>query len=114
MSINTFLSENRVYEAPSAFKNNANINTQDTYTDAESDRLSFWNIQAKKLHWFQKWHTTLEWNRPYSKWFLGGKLNASSNCLDVHLKNAKNKTAIYGREKKAKSEPLPMKRSQNK
>ena len=64
------------------------------YHDASKNRLEFWNSQANHLHWQKPWKQTLEWNRPYSKWFVEGKLNASENCLDVHLKRNKNKTAI--------------------
>ena len=55
---------------------------------------SFGILKQKKLTWHQPWNTTLEWNRPYAKWFVGGTLNASENCLDNHLKSQPKKTAI--------------------
>ena len=47
---------------------------------------AFWAEQAEKLAWFKHWDKTLEWNEPYAKWFEGGTLNASYNCVDVHIK----------------------------
>jgi acetyl-CoA synthetase len=55
----------------------------------------FWEEQAKYLKWFKEWDKVLDWNPPFAKWFVGGKLNASVNCLDRHVKSdAKNKVAI--------------------
>ncbi|HEX7207385.1 MAG TPA: acetate--CoA ligase [Nitrososphaeraceae archaeon] len=55
----------------------------------------FWEEQAKYLKWFKQWDKVLDWNPPFAKWFVGGKLNASVNCLDRHIdSDAKNKVAI--------------------
>lgn len=55
----------------------------------------FWEEQAKYLKWFKEWDKVLDWNPPFAKWFVGGKLNASVNCLDRHINSdAKNKVAI--------------------
>jgi acetyl-CoA synthetase len=55
----------------------------------------FWEEQAKSLKWFKEWDKVLDWNPPFAKWFVGGKLNASVNCLDRHINSdAKNKVAI--------------------
>ena len=55
----------------------------------------FWEEQAKYLKWSKEWDKVLDWNPPFAKWFVGGKLNASVNCLDRHLdSDAKNKVAI--------------------
>ena len=55
----------------------------------------FWEEQAKYLKWFKEWDKALDWNPPFAKWFVGGKLNASINCLDRHIdSDAKNKVAI--------------------
>ena len=63
-------------------------------TDAESDYVLFWGAQAKKLSWFKPWTKTLEWNPPFAKWFVDGKINASYNTLDVHQNNRAQKPAI--------------------
>jgi len=52
---------------------------------AKSDRLKFWADQAEALHWDKKWDQVLDWQSPFAKWFVGGKLNASYNCLDRHV-----------------------------
>jgi acetyl-CoA synthetase len=70
-----------------------NFDTQ-TRVKARSDFISFWNEQAKKLSWFQPWLKTLDWNIPFAKWFVGGKINASYNTLDVHQNDSAQKPAI--------------------
>src|SRR5262249_49535958 len=62
---------------------------------AKADLEGFWAEQAKELHWFKPFDKVLEWNEPFAKWFVGGKTNASYNCLDLHLTTARrNKAAI--------------------
>lgn len=61
---------------------------------ANSDYVSFWENQAKKLVWFSPWDKTLDWNPPFAKWFVGGKINASYNALDVHQAQKSEKPAI--------------------
>ncbi len=68
----------------------------DTETRRRSnlDQVLFWNEQAKKLSWFNQWTKTLEWNSPFAKWFIDGKINASYNTLDVHQTTRAKKPAI--------------------
>ena len=70
-----------------------NFDTQ-TRANAKSDFISFWDDQAKKLSWFQPWIKTLDWKPPFAKWFVGGKINASYNTLDVHQADNAQKPAI--------------------
>ena len=49
---------------------------------SDLDQISFWDEEAKKLSWFDKWTKTLEWDIPFAKWFVGGKINASYNTLE--------------------------------
>jgi acetyl-CoA synthetase len=98
-AIESILSENRLFPPPPAFSSQAHISGMDEYerlyAEAEADPQAFWAKQAEALHWFEKWDTVLEWNEPFAKWFVGGKTNASYNCLDRHLTTArKNKAAI--------------------
>ncbi|MFM7796601.1 MAG: AMP-binding protein, partial [Candidatus Nitrosotenuis sp.] len=58
-------------------------NDTKTRQEASQDFVKFWESQAKKLDWFESWNTPLEWNPPFAKWFVGGKINASYNALDV-------------------------------
>lgn len=94
-TVDDLLEENRLFEPSKEFINNALIKDDSLYKEAEQDRLKFWEKQAQRLDWFKPWDKTLEWKAPFVKWFLGGKLNASYNCIDRHIKNGKgNKTAI--------------------
>ncbi len=61
---------------------------------ADSDFVSFWDEQAKNLTWFSPWKTTLDWQPPFAKWFVGGTINASYNALDVHQETKSEKPAI--------------------
>ena len=61
---------------------------------ADSDYVSFWDEQAQNLSWFSPWETTLDWNPPFAKWFVGGKINASYNALDIHQATKSQKPAI--------------------
>ncbi len=62
---------------------------------ADSDFVSFWDGEAKKLKWFEPWTRTLEWMPPFARWFVDGKINASYNALDVHQKTRAAKPAIF-------------------
>ena len=59
-------------------------NNDDLRKQANSDFVSFWSDQAKNLLWFSTWKKTLDWSPPFAKWFVGGKINACYNALDVH------------------------------
>lgn len=57
---------------------------------------AFWDREARKLEWFKTWDRVLEWDPPYARWFVGGRLNASHICVDVHMKSwRRNKVALY-------------------
>lgn len=93
--VDSLLEENRVFTPSESFKNQANVKTDELYSLANKNREEFFANCAKKLDWFKPWDKVLEWNPPYAKWFLGGKINASFNCLDRHLQSAtKNKAAL--------------------
>ena len=68
---------------------------QTTRKYADSDYIAFWNKQAKLLSWFTDWENTLDWNPPFAKWFVGGKINASYNALDIHQAVKSEKIAIF-------------------
>lgn len=72
-------------EISETFREQANIQSFALYEQAAQDREAFWAKQAECLDWFRVWDTVLEWNPPYAKWFVGGKLNACYNCLDRHM-----------------------------
>jgi acetyl-CoA synthetase len=83
-SIENLSHENRHFPPSAAFAAQANAKS-DLYAHAEKDRLAFWEEQARELTWDKHWETVLEWNSPYAKWFIGGKINASVNALDRHV-----------------------------
>ena len=83
-SLENLLSEDRQFPPTAEFAAQANAKAE-LYDQAELDRLAFWDVQAKQLSWQTPWNKTLEWNSPYAKWFVGGKINASVNALDRHV-----------------------------
>ena len=83
-SIENLSQENRLFPPSPAFAAQANAKP-DLYAHADKDRLAFWEEQARELTWDKKWDQVLEWNSPYAKWFIGGKINASVNALDRHV-----------------------------
>ena len=98
-SIESLQIESRIFPPPADFAANAQVKSfeqyEALYAEAAKDPAAFWANQAETLHWFRKWDTILEWNEPFAKWFVGGKLNVAYNCLDRHLETERrDKTAI--------------------
>ena len=92
--LDTLLSERRRFPPAAAFAAEAN-GTAALFDAAARDREEFWAEQARALDWMRPWDRVLEWTPPYAKWFVGGKLNVSANCLDRHLGGPlRNKAAI--------------------
>ncbi len=83
-AVENLSNESRTFPPSPEFVAQANA-TSALFDQARTDRLAFWEQQAKSLYWTSPWSKTLEWDLPYSKWFVGGKLNASYNCLDRHV-----------------------------
>jgi len=93
--IDTLLDETRTFKPPAAFRKAALVRDRRPYQEAKRNRLRFWERQAKALDWIRPWKTVLQWKPPHAKWFVGGKLNASANCLDRHVATARrNKVAL--------------------
>ena len=89
------LHENRVIEASAEFKSRAVVADLSVYADADKDPEGFWESFARQLEWSAPWTRVLDWTPPFVKWFVGGKINASVNCLDRHVRTARrNKAAI--------------------
>ena len=83
-SIENLSSENRTFAPSADFAALAN-GKADLYAQADADRLKFWEEQAGALTWERKWETVLDWQSPFAKWFVGGKLNATVSALDRHI-----------------------------
>ena len=80
------LLDQETFSPPSGFAQHAVISDPAVYEEAERDPEAFWAEQAEHLHWDKKWDTVLDWSDPpFAKWFEGGKLNVSYNCVDRHV-----------------------------
>lgn len=93
-ALSNLLQENRRFEPPAALAAAANV-TAAAYTEAEADRLAFWERAADRLTWAKRWDTTLEWNAPFAKWFVGGQLNVAYNCVDRHVEAGNGDKVAY-------------------
>ena len=96
-TIEDYYVEDRSFAPSDAFQSNAIVTDRSLYEEAEADRLGFWARQARELvTWFEDFDTVLEWELPFAKWFLNGKLNVSYNCLDRHVEAGRaDKVAFY-------------------
>jgi acetyl-CoA synthetase len=97
--ITSVLKETRTFPPPPEFAANAHIGSVAAYEQlwqrAKEDSDGFWAEQAHSLDWFRHWDKVLVWNEPHARWFDGGQLNASYNCIDRHLIGSRrNKAAI--------------------
>ena len=89
------LREDRAFAPPADFQVRAHVADPSIYAEAERDPEAFWGRLAGELEWSRGWDRVLDWQPPHAKWFVGGKLNASVNCLDRHVRGARrNKAAL--------------------
>ncbi|PYL57942.1 MAG: acetyl-coenzyme A synthetase [Verrucomicrobia bacterium] len=98
-NIESHLIEKRVFKPSKDFAKRAQIKSLDQYRRMYRESISrpdkFWGREAKELTWQKQWKKVVEWKVPFAKWFVGGKLNLSENCLDRHLASPRrNKAAI--------------------
>jgi acetyl-CoA synthetase len=84
-AIEAYYLEERTFPPPEGFVANALVKDRSLHTQADEDWEAFWAEQAKALDWFRPWDTVLEWELPFAKWFVGGQLNVSYNCIDRHV-----------------------------
>jgi acetyl-CoA synthetase len=95
-AIEDYFVEDRTFPPPEAFRRHAHVNGAELYDEADRDWQGFWAKQAAELvTWFEGWHTTLEWDLPFARWFVGGKLNVSYNCLDRHVEAGRGDRVAY-------------------
>src|SRR5881392_1008937 len=89
------LKEHRVFPPSDEFRRQANVSDPAIYDRARTDLGAFWAEEAEHLDWFKPWDRVLEWKVPWAKWFIGGELNVTYNCVDRHAKSwRKTKAAI--------------------
>ena len=95
-TIENYFVEERTFPPPADFAANALANDRSLYDEADADVEAFWARQARELvTWFEDFDTILEWDLPDAKWFLGGKLNVSYNCLDRHVEAGRGDKVAY-------------------
>ncbi len=95
-AIEDFYVEERTFPPPASFGAGALATTRELYDAAEADLEGFWAKQAESLvDWFEPWERVLVWDPPFAKWFEGGKLNVSYNCLDRHLREGRGDRVAY-------------------
>ncbi|HMB81197.1 MAG TPA: acetate--CoA ligase, partial [Vicinamibacterales bacterium] len=93
--IDDLLREDRTFAPPADFRANAVVRDDSIYAEAARDPEAFWAKLAGELEWSRPWDTVLDWQPPHAKWFVGGKINASVNCLDRHVRGPRrNKAAL--------------------
>ncbi len=92
-AIEALLKERRKFAPPKEFAARALVNRPAVYKEAQKNPVRFWEGFARELHWFKPWKKALEWKAPYAKWFVGGKINVSYNCLDRHVQTARRTKA---------------------
>ncbi|MEV6036239.1 acetate--CoA ligase [Nonomuraea sp. NPDC052116] len=93
-ALSNLLQENRRFAPPADLAAAANV-TAAAYDEAAADRLAFWERAAERLAWAKRWETTLEWNAPFAKWFVGGELNVAYNCVDRHVEEGRGDKVAY-------------------
>jgi len=93
--IDNLLQEDRQFPPSAAVQKSANIADPGVYDRAARDPEAFWAEFARELEWIRPWTSVLQWKPPHARWFDGGQINASANCLDRHIRTARrNKAAI--------------------
>jgi acetyl-CoA synthetase len=93
--IDALLKEDRTFPPTGAWTRDALANDPGVYARAAADPEAFWAGFARELEWTTPWTRVLEWTPPYAKWFVGGQLNASVNCLDRHVRGARRNKAAF-------------------
>ena len=95
-TIENYFVEERTFPPPPEFAANALANDRSLYDEADADFEAFWARQARELvSWSKDFATTLEWDLPFAKWFVGGELNVSYNCLDRHVEAGRGDKVAY-------------------
>ena len=93
--IDDLLQEDRTFAPSPAFRAAANVRDETIYAEAARDPEAFWATFASELEWSRPWDAVLDWQPPHAKWFVGGRLNVSVNCIDRHVRGGRrNKAAL--------------------
>src|SRR4029453_3507679 len=111
-NIESHLVEKRIFKPRRDFAKNARIKSlaqyRRMYRESIRQTAKFWAREANELGGRARWKTVLEWKSPFAKWFGGGKLNISENCLDRHLTGPRrNKPGIIWEGEPGDKRPIP-------
>ena len=110
-NIDSILQEQRKFEPPAEFSKHAHIKSlaeyERLYKESIDDPDTFWSRIASELHWFKQWDKVLEWNCPWAKWFVGGQINLSYNCLDRHVADLAQEQGRHHLGRRARRSPHP-------
>ena len=94
-TIDSLLREKERHEPSEEFRRRSRVPDDRLYAAAAKDPEGFWAGEARALHWIRPWERVLDWDPPFAKWFVGGRLNVSDNCLDRHAATPRrNQAAI--------------------
>jgi len=93
--IDVLLHETRRFAPPEAFRRAAAVQDASGAARAAADPETYWAQQAARLEWYTPWKTVLDWTPPHARWFVGGTLNVSVNCLDRHIRNGLGNKAAF-------------------
>jgi acetyl-CoA synthetase len=93
--LHALLNEDRRFAPPESFRSTANVRDPGVYDEAARDPEEFWARFARELEWMRPWDRVLEWNPPNARWFVGGRLNVSVNCLDRHVRGPRRNKAAF-------------------
>src|SRR5262245_49706169 len=93
--IDALLKEDRSFPPSEKWRKEALVRDPATYARAAADPERFWSDFARELEWIAPWSRVLEWKPPYAKWFAGGKLNVSANCIDRHIRGPRRNKAAF-------------------
>ncbi|MGH8896192.1 MAG: acetate--CoA ligase [Egibacteraceae bacterium] len=95
VTLSNLYREDRSFPPPDGFAARALVQDESVYEEAEADFEAWWASHAERLRWMRRWDTVLEWTPPHAKWFVGGQLNASDNCLDRHVEDGYGDKTAY-------------------
>jgi acetyl-CoA synthetase len=93
-TLDNLSTESRSFPPPDGFAEQANA-TADWYERGDDDREGFWAEQADRLSWATRWDQVLDWQPPFAKWFVGGKLNVAYNCVDRHVEDGHGEQVAF-------------------
>ncbi|MFP5378012.1 MAG: acetate--CoA ligase [Acidimicrobiia bacterium] len=94
-AIHSFAVEGRTFPPPEAFRRTALVTDRSLHDEADRDWQGFWARQALALDWYDEWDAVVDWQAPFARWFVGGRLNVAYNCVDRHVEAGRGDRVAY-------------------